>query len=304
VRLSGIHDDAGDLAIAPSGNRLVYSNGREDDNIWQLSLSGDHVLPPRRLIASTWNETLVAFSPAGDRIAFQSNRSGMEEIWICNRDGSSPAQLTHSGIGLSGSPQWSPDGRTIAFDRSEGGGAFGIYTIDVNGGEPVALVRGQFNNAVPVWSRNGAWIYFTSDRTGRAEVWKIPSRGGVAVQVTRNGGSEAQESLDGRELYYKKAFAQKSALWKMPAEGGSEAKVLESVHQRNFAIGSDGIYYVNRQGKGAEIRFFHLQSGRDKKLASLFARCPGFALSPDGSSLLFAQVDTVASDLMLVENFR
>ena len=304
IRLAGLQADAGDLAIARSGNRLVYSQGGDDRSIWRLSLSGERVLPPTRFIASTRNETLVAFSPSGDRIAFQSNRSGAEEIWLCNRDASSPVQLTRSGRGFSGSPQWSPDGRSIAFDRSQAGGAFGIYRIDADGGEPVALVRTASENVAPAWSRDGAWIYFSSDRTGRYEIWKVPAQGGAAVQVTRNGGSAPQESPDGRELYYQKALGQKGGLWKAPVQGGNEVKVLESVHQRDFAIASDGIYYVDREGKGAEIHFFHFRTGRDKKLASLFARCPGFALSPDGSSLLFAQVDRVASDLMLVENFR
>ena len=41
------------------------------------------------------------------------------------------------------------------------------------------------------WSADGQWIYFGSTRTGRFEVWKMPSAGGPAVQVTRRGGLAA-----------------------------------------------------------------------------------------------------------------
>jgi hypothetical protein len=90
----------------------------------------------------------------------------------------------------------------------------------------------------------------------------------------------------------------------MPIQGGKETKVLESVYQRDYAVTPLGIYYIDRAGKAANIRYFTLANRRDTKLTSLFARCPGFAVSPDGRSLLFAQVDVMASDLMLVENFR
>jgi Tol biopolymer transport system component len=43
-------------------------------------------------------------------------------------------------------------------------------------------------DAIPSFSRDGAWIYFSSTRTGRPEIWKIPAEGGQLIQVTTNGG--------------------------------------------------------------------------------------------------------------------
>ena len=54
----------------------------------------------------------------------------------------------------------------------------------------------------PSWSRDGKWVYFTSKRTGRYEVWKVSAEGGKAVPVTRNGGGAAFESPDGKSIYY------------------------------------------------------------------------------------------------------
>ncbi len=81
----------------------------------------------------------------------------------------------------------------------------------------------------PSWSGNGRWIYFGSDRTGTWQVWKLPSEGGPAVQVTRKGGREAFESPDGKSVYYHKRDV--PGIWRVPVEGGEEAQVLDAGNQ-------------------------------------------------------------------------
>ena len=76
-------------------------------------------------------------------------------------------------------------------------GNWNIYVIRSRGGKPVCLTFDTHNDILPIWSRDGNWIYFSSNRTGRIEVWKVPAGGGNAVQVTRNGGLYGVESPDG-----------------------------------------------------------------------------------------------------------
>ena len=59
----------------------------------------------------------------------------------------------------------------------------------------------------PYWSHDGKWIYFSSTRSGREEIWKMSSSGGEAVQITRNSGDTPQESPDGKFLYYMKVWS-------------------------------------------------------------------------------------------------
>ena len=73
---------------------------------------------------------------------------------------------------------------------------------------------------IPKWSRDGRWIYFSSSRTGRPEIWKIHPDGTSETQVTTTGGWLSAESADGKYLYYKKPDEEVSDLWKMPVEGG------------------------------------------------------------------------------------
>jgi Tol biopolymer transport system component len=118
------------------------------------------------------------------------------------------------------------------------------------------------------------------------------------VQVTRNGGSGAKESPDGKFLYYVKG----GALWRMPVKGGEEMRVVEGASS-SYAVTNTGIYFI--PSGDAAIRFLDLTTQAIRTVAVLdrLART-GLTVSPDGRTILFAQVDNYDVDLMLMENFR
>jgi Tol biopolymer transport system component len=90
VRLNLTDDRIGDIAISRDGKQLVYSRDVEDQNIWRAALSGQHAAEPTKFIASSRRDMQGYYSPDGKRIAFESDRSGSEEIWLCNADGLIP----------------------------------------------------------------------------------------------------------------------------------------------------------------------------------------------------------------------
>jgi dipeptidyl aminopeptidase/acylaminoacyl peptidase len=94
-----------------------------------------------------------------------------------------------------GQPQWSPNGRRIAFDSQREDRTFDVYVIDAAGGPPRRLTPDASNEHRPSWSRDGRWIYFASDRTGRFEVWRLPADGGGAERLTDEGGYACFESF-------------------------------------------------------------------------------------------------------------
>jgi Tol biopolymer transport system component len=176
-----------------------------------------------------------------------------------------------------------------------------------SGGKAVPLVTHPAYDGAPSWSRDGNSIYFTSDRTGRYEVWKVPAAGGEASQVTQSGGGLAFESPDGQFVYYIKADDWDGELWKMPVSGGEGSKVLPSVIFRCYSLVNEGIYFIPAPGPGAKpsIHFLSFATGKVKTVAMMSANpFEGLSVSPDGRSILFTQFDQTDSDLMLVENFR
>jgi Tol biopolymer transport system component/predicted Ser/Thr protein kinase len=297
--------------IQPSirGNRLVYVQIKRNNSIWTRDLNPlVSASPPNKLISSTRRESGPQFSPDGSKIAFESTRSGAYEVWLCQRDGSNLMQLTHFSPSVTGTPRWSPDGQQIAFDSRPAGNG-DIFVIDSQGGPPRKLTTEPSNEVVPSWSRDGRWIYFASDRTGGWEVWKMPSIGGSAVQVTHHGGFAAFESPDGRFLYYAKGLAV-PGLWRVPTNGGEEVEVISSLeagYWGYWAVVENGIYYLDTTTK-PRIAFFDITTHRITRVFDLENRpvvdAPALAVSPDKNTILYTQLDTSYSDILLVENFR
>jgi Tol biopolymer transport system component/DNA-binding winged helix-turn-helix (wHTH) protein len=301
----------GQDGVQPSirGNRLVYVQRRRNKNIWKRDLiSLVSASAPDKFISSTRGESGPQFSPDGNKIAFESTRSGAYEVWLCRSDGSRLMQLTHFNPSVTGTPRWSPDGQQIVFDSRPAGNA-DIFVIAVQGGPPRKLTSEPSNEGVPSWSRDGRWIYFASDRTGVWEVWKMPSTGGSAVQVTHHGGFAAFESHDGRFLYYAKGH-NVPGLWRIPINGGEEVELISSLeagYWGYWAVVENGIYYLDTTTKPG-ISFFDINTHHITRVFDLENRPasanPGLAISPDKRTILYTQLDVSYSDIVLAENFR
>jgi Tol biopolymer transport system component len=304
---------------AGTSTRLAYQRLVENLDIRRTEIVGDGT-PHHRLgsshsfIASTKSEDHPRFAPDGSKVAFVSRRSGPYEIWLCASDGSNPVRLTSMGGPVVVGPQWSPDGRRIAFFATTGrAGAYAAYVIGADGGPPLRLTRTEGElEALPVWSRDGRSLYLTSSRSGSLQIWKRPLDGGESVQLTSGGGAEALESPDGRVIYFAKVPELGPGLWSVPVDGGHEQLVLASVRFGYWAVSPRGIYFIDfdvPSDAGRPVRFLDFQSGRVTQLGTventvIWTNTPGFAISPDGRWLLYTSLESTDADLMLVDNFR
>jgi Tol biopolymer transport system component len=296
-------------AISRDGSRLVFVQFQFDPNIWRVDLGGK-AAPQSKVIASTWLDAAPDFSPDGSKISFLSERDGTLAIWICNADGSSPVKLT--GVEGPGIPTWSPSGERIVFDSSSNG-HHQIYVADARGGNPEQITSGDFNNQTPSWSSDGKWIYFGSDRTGNFEIWKISPESKENIQVTRGGGFYAEESPDGKFIFYNKPHDRlaswtyiKPGIYRMPVNGGPEKLVVPDASWL-WRVGKQGVYFMDADSKPRPtLKILRFTTGKIETLAALDKKAwggpGGIAISRDGKSVLFAQVDSQGSDLMLVKN--
>jgi eukaryotic-like serine/threonine-protein kinase len=296
---------ANEPAVSHQGNRLAYTTYRSDSNIWRVELVGPDRQPgrPVPVVSSTKLDEGPACSPDGKRIAFVSDRSGAREVWLCDRDGSNPHQLTPlKGAGVAG-PRWSPDGQSIAVftgDREIGlisANSGALHVLNVPGG-------GKW----PSWSSDGQWLYFASAH-GRNSIWKVRPGGGAPVQITHGSDDDnPQASLDGKFVYYNKGWPRPLSIWRIPSEGGGETKIIEGVSTGgHWTVGADGIYFFTTPDvKGrSEIRLYEFATRRTKKILTV-ERSVGIkiAVCPDGRTIFYPQLDEHGSDLMLVENFH
>ena len=289
-------------SVASKGNRLVFSRLLRHFDIWRYQV-GDGI---DRIIASLeLDQNSPQFSPQGDKIAFESNRSGVEEVWVAAADGSHEIQLTNQFGRHQGTPRWSPDGRWITFDSQGQDGQWDICVVDAMGGQPRRVTTEPSNENMPSWSRDGKWIYFTSDRTGRNEIWRVPSAGGQQEKITTTGAFVAFESADGKNLVY---LTNNSApLFVVPLSGGAEQQLLERVQSRAFAIADDAIYFIGPQGSNGRFPVeLYRSSDRSTRVLTEVEGPIGLGLtvSPDRKTVLYTKSASIGARLDMIENFQ
>jgi Tol biopolymer transport system component/DNA-binding winged helix-turn-helix (wHTH) protein len=292
-----------DPAVSRRGYRLAYERLLRSLSIWQLDLSDSGDKRPYLAVSSTSDTDQgpgPQFSPDGKRLAYMSDRNGTMEIWIANRDGGNAFQLT--AVGGAGTPRWSPDSQSVAFDVASINGEK-IATMNLHGGAPQVLADG----VCPSWSRDGKWIYFGADRDGVRQVWKVPAEGGTPVQVTRHGGHAALESLDGKYVYYSKTYTAEPEIWRVPVEGGDEVS-MPLIHPGTWAswqVVAGGVLFVGPSlGHQAVLSFFDFAKNRTSSLAVLEKVPFWLGATTDGKTVAFDQPGREQSQAMLVENFR
>lgn len=159
-------------------------------------------------------------------------------------------------------------------------------------------------------------MYFASERTGGRssflssdrQIWKVPPEGGQPVQLTRAGGFQALESLDGLKLFFAKLGAgRRAGLWNKPASGGPEVLVLPSIFGGRWAVAESGVYFVLPDTSSAPVPllFFTFGTRRVSEIGRIRqAMGEGLSVSPDEHWIIWAQVDRSESDLVMLENFR
>jgi Tol biopolymer transport system component/DNA-binding winged helix-turn-helix (wHTH) protein len=288
-------------ATARQSDGLAFQRISEAISVWELNPA--HPNQPHGVAVSESGRNEGAqLSPDGKKLAFMSSRTGSLDLWVSNRDGSSPVQVT--AMGDVGSPRWSPDSRSIAFDvgwRHRGT----IFVVDLAGGSPRPLAQGDSDNLVPNWSRDGKWVLFASNRSGIWQVWKMPVAGGPAVQVTVHGGFAAYPSFDGNTIYYSKTNLPQTEVWQVPTQGGVETLVTQVRPESwaSWAPTEKGIYFLAANSR-PDVMFFDFATSGVSKVATLDKIPFWLTATEDGSALFYEHLDQENSHIMMLKNFQ
>jgi Tol biopolymer transport system component len=316
VLVEGAGDDARNPTIS-STSKLAYQRYSRNFDIQKVEIAGQEGTATHRLglstqlIASTQLDAEPSWSPDGRSIAFVSNRSGSQELWVCDADGGNPVQLTSFNGPAVILPRWSPDGQRLVFAALSGpGGNFESYIVGAGGGVPRRVTApGHRTMAHPVFSHDG-WMYFIPGvRDGAVEAYRMPVKGGEAFRVTNKGAFRPEESPDGRLLFYGKYGT--SGLWSTPIPGGEERQILDSITGMNWTVTADGIYYLDfAVGPAAPklVKFYTFKTAKTNQVgtvsSTVSADYSGISVSSDGRWLLYSYIAEISSDLMMVDHFR
>ncbi len=166
-------------AFSPDGKKVVFNSNRESDNdIYVMNIDGSGLTR----LTKSGSEDRPKWSGGGKKIIFRSKRSGDVETYKMNVDGSAQTRVRAGHTIFS---PISPDGAKMVFRKREERGHSEIVLRDLKNNVETTLTNTPgFDNQAPVWSPNGARIFFHSDRDGNREIYVMDADGSNLRRLT------------------------------------------------------------------------------------------------------------------------
>ncbi|WP_297802741.1 amidohydrolase family protein, partial [uncultured Brevundimonas sp.] len=245
--------------VSPDGQEIVFDLLGD---IYVMPITGGEARP---ILSGVAWEMQPKYSPDGRYIAFTSDRGGGDNIWVVNRDGSNPRQVTDESFRLVTQPEWTPDSQFIVgrkhftSGRSLGAGEMWMWHRNGGGGLQLTERRTQEKDTgEPAFSPDGRYLYFSDDATpgGTFEYSKDPNgqiyvirrldreTGEITPFVTGPGGSiRPTPSPDGKTLAFVRRDRYQSVLYLKDLESGRETPLYNALDrdmQETWAI--HGVY--------------------------------------------------------------
>ena len=216
--ISGADSTADDdqPAFSPDGMRIAFRSSRDGGGLFVMGMTGEAV---RRVSRNGFRPT---WSPDGKQLAFTienvelnpQNAARVSGLWTVDVETGVARPLSKLDAVM---PSWSPHNRRIAYTGRMEGANFqhlDIWTVPVAGGTPSRVMDDLPNDWSPTWSPDGRYLYFSSDRGGSMNLWRVQidessgRRQGEPEPLTAPAALAAHANLaaDGTRLVYTSAL--------------------------------------------------------------------------------------------------
>jgi hypothetical protein len=169
----------------------------------------------RRRWTEGWRALDPSVSPDGKRVVFTVNHRGTQRLMIADLAPASDESAGHAVVGARDlvptamfdqtyTPRWAPDNRHVAYSVWQRGGYRDLRIVDANDGSYVDVTHDRAIDGDPVFSGDGRWLFFHSDRSGIMNVYAYETATGRLKQVTNvvSGAYQPEPSADGKSLAY------------------------------------------------------------------------------------------------------
>ncbi|MDP3701083.1 MAG: Tol-Pal system beta propeller repeat protein TolB [Hylemonella sp.] len=229
--------------------RIAYvTKADQRYSLWVADADGEGAQPaltsPEPIISPSW-------SPDGRQLAYVSFESRKPVVYI-HDVASGKRRLVANFRGSNSAPAWAPDGRSLAVTLSRDGGSQ-LYSLDVTtaGAEPRRLTQSSSIDTEPLYTHDGKFIYFVSDRGGSPQIYRMPAAGGNPERVTFTGTYNISPALsaDGRWLAYISRVSGAFKLHLMELPTGNVTALTETSADENPSFAPNGrlLLYATKQ---------------------------------------------------------
>jgi eukaryotic-like serine/threonine-protein kinase len=192
------------VSLSPDEKRAAEDiadpqTGRND--IWLFDLARG---VPSRFTTDDASDSFPIWSPDGNEIVFASTREGVFNLYLKKANGLENEQPLLKSDETKIPDDWSRDGKFIIYESRSPKTKLDLWLLPMSGPrDPISFLKTDFNEQQAQFSPDGKWIAYTSDISGKPEVYvqTFPASGG-AVRVSTNGGAQPQWRRDGLELFY------------------------------------------------------------------------------------------------------
>jgi Tol biopolymer transport system component/serine/threonine protein kinase len=290
-------DDDTQPAFSPDGERIAFRSDRNGGGLFLMGATGESV---RRVSDFGYNP---AWSPDGKSIVcatepidLPNNRLSVSALWVIDA-ATGRKQRIFEGDAVQ--PSWSPHGHRIAYWMASASGQRDIWTIPAQGGQPVPVtldVRWDWN---PVWSPDGEYLYFSSDRGGSMNLWRLRidertgAVGGAPEPVTTPSSNSGYISFarNGTKIaYLAQLFVQNLSRIQFDADkertAESAVRVSQSTRDLHFAdVAPDGEWVAFSDDES--ICLIHPDGSGFRQLTGDSNKERGPRWSPDGKRIAF-----------------
>ena len=255
------------------GTKVAYvtAQGRKDDRLYSLVVADADGENESTIMESADPIMSPAWSPDSRRLAYVSFENEISTIFVQTLRTGNRIKVS-SRAGINGAPAFSPDGRKLVLTLGGIDGNLDIHILDLASRQVSRLTTNRSIDTEGTWTPDGRSIYFTSDRSGGPQVYRVGINGGTPERVTFEGSYNARPRLspDGSKLavVHLERGNYRIAVLDLDSRDLLVLSTGRQDESPSFAPNSDALIYATRQGRNGVLETVSADGLVRQRLAS------------------------------------